>query len=137
MIAILDTNVLISALLYPRSLPADVLARWGQRQFALVTSEEQIHELRRVSRYPKVAYRLTPSKTGNLVKRLRKAAQMLDHLPTIDECRDPMDNYLLAMAYAAGANYVVTGDKADLLAMQTFGSTKIVSVRDFAAILNR
>ncbi len=137
MIAIFDTNVLISALLNPRSLPADLIMKWGERKFALVTSEDQIRELRRVSRYSKIAQRLTPSRAGNLVRRLRKSARMLDRLPIVDVCRDPMDNYLLAMAQVGEASHIVTGDKADLLAMRSFACAKIVSVRTFAAILDR
>jgi len=45
-------------------------------------------------------------------------------------CRDPNDNFLLALAKDAGAHFLITGDK-DLLCLQQFGQTRIVSLPDF------
>ncbi len=47
---------------------------------------------------------------------------------------DPYDNYLLAMAAAGAADYLVTGDKRDLLALERHGGTRIVTVRTFVAL---
>jgi len=135
MIAILDTNILISALLGPPSLPAKIVDFWADRRFQLVTSEDQITELRRVSKYPKISQQLSAPVAGRLVNEMRKSASFARSLPKIDLCRDPMDNFLLAMAQVSGADYLVSGDKLDLLVLGRFQATRIVSVRQFADLL--
>jgi len=131
MIAILDTNILISALFDPNSTSAMLLSFWEKGRFELLTCEEQLQEFRRVSRYPRIAERLSAPKTGRLVLRIRRLARLIDRLPTVDRCRDPSDNYLLAMAQASNADLLVTGDKRDLLALERHGATRIVTVREF------
>ena len=47
---------------------------------------------------------------------------------------DPGDNFLLALAEAGNADYLVTGDKSGLLALASHKSTRIITARDFAAL---
>ena len=61
---------------------------------------------------------------------------MLPSLPSVTVCEDPYDNYLLAMAIAGAADFLVTGDKRDLLGLGLHEETRIVTVREFLA-LNR
>ena len=70
-----------------------------------------------------------------MIRRLREHAMIVGDLPVVDLCSDPNDNYLLAMAQAANADYLVTGDKADLLIMDRHLTTRILSARAFAEIL--
>ena len=56
---------------------------------------------------------------------------MVDKLPVVDALPDPDDNYLLALAAAGGADFLVTGDKRDLLGIAVYEGTKIVTVRDY------
>ena len=72
---------------------------------------------------------------GNVVNDLRASAVWIEGLPAIDLCRDPMDNFLLALAEAGEADYLVTGDKADLLCMRKHRMTRIVAVRQFAEVM--
>jgi putative PIN family toxin of toxin-antitoxin system len=65
---VIDTNVLISALLGGPSLPAHLIALWREGDFRLVTSAEQMSELMRVTRYPKIRERLVPAIAGRLLK---------------------------------------------------------------------
>lgn len=129
---VLDTNVIISALARPASLPAQLLISWRKGQFTLLCCAEQLNEIRRVTRYVKVAALVSPSSAGRMVNQLRRDAAMIDHLPTIDRSPDPFDNYLLALAEAGDADFLVTGDKADLLLLRNHGATQIASVRQFA-----
>jgi len=48
---------------------------------------------------------------------------------------DPTDNFLLALCEAGNADYLVTGDKSGLLALDRHKATRIVSARDFAALV--
>lgn len=110
---VIDTNILISALLAGTSLPAHLIVLWRESRFDLLTSSEQLDELMRVTRYPKIRERLAPALAGRLVNELRDTAVVLSALPTITASRDPWDNYLLAMAAIGSADFLVTGDKHD------------------------
>lgn len=56
---------------------------------------------------------------------------MVQPLPAVTACPDPHDNYLLAIAQAGRADFLVTGDKRDLLALRGHEGTRILTVRDF------
>lgn len=55
---------------------------------------------------------------------------LIDVESTITVCRDPKDNFLLALAKDGKADYLITGDK-DLLDLQKFGKTKIITIANF------
>ncbi len=131
---ILDTNVLISALLAGTSLPARLVALWREGQFDLLTSAEQLDELTRVTRYPRIRQRLRPAMAGRLINEIRNLAIPLADLPIVTVSPDPYDNYLLAMAVAGPADFLITGDKGDLLALKTYEGTKILTTREFLVL---
>ena len=58
-------------------------------------------------------------------------------LPIVTASPDPHDNYLLAMAASGSADFLLTGDKRDLLALKLFEGTKIMTVRDFLLLHRR
>ncbi len=128
---VVDTNVLISALLAEKSLPAHLLVLWREGYFELLTSQPHIDEMMRVTRYPKIRARLSVVTAGRMINELRGVATILNALTQISLSPDPADNYLLAMATAGTADFLITGDKRDLLALRTHAGTKIVTVREF------
>ena len=128
---VIDTNILVSALLAPTSLPAQLIVLWRAGRFDLLTAAEQLDELMRVTRYPKIRERLAPAVAGRLVNDLRALAITVDKLSVVDASPDPDDNYLLALAAAGEADFLVTGDKRDLLGLAVYQGTKILTVRDF------
>ena len=128
---VLDTGILIAGLITTDTPPARIYQAWRKKRFELVTSEWQLDEFRRVSRYAKLRRFLKPAEAGYLVSGLRQHATILETLPTVELSRDPGDNPVLAMAEASQAQYLVTGDKKDLLALGSIGSTHIVSARQF------
>ncbi len=134
---VIDTNLLISALLSGTSLPAHLVLLWREGRFDLLTSAEQLDELVRVTRYPRIRERLTPALAGRLVNQLRKVAVLLTNLPTVTACADPYDNYLLAMAKAGQAEFLLTGDKRDLLGLGVYEGTRILTVREFLTHIGR
>ncbi|MDJ0864098.1 MAG: putative toxin-antitoxin system toxin component, PIN family [Gammaproteobacteria bacterium] len=83
------------------------------------------NEFRRVSRYPKLCRFLKPVEAGNLVNGLRHQATVLKTLRTLELSLDPADNPVLAMAEASQAQYLVMGDKMDLLALGKIGGTTL------------
>ncbi|MGA7886504.1 MAG: putative toxin-antitoxin system toxin component, PIN family [Acidobacteriaceae bacterium] len=129
----LDTNILISALLLASGHPAAIYRAWIAGRFTLVTCEEQIEEFRAALQKPALAERIRPHRAGRLVNELRRVAEMAERLPRVRRSPDPNDDYLLALAEAGRADYLVTGDKSGLLALGSHGGTRIVSAREFAA----
>jgi uncharacterized protein len=134
---IIDTNILISALLVQGSLPAHLVALWREEKFDLLTAADQLDELMRVTRYPKIRDRLTPALAGRLINEVRELAVTVRDFPEVTVCADPYDNYLLAIAKTGGANFLVTGDKRDVLRLRLFEGTRIVTVRDFLTEIGR
>ena len=126
---ILDTNILCSALITPDG-PSDRLYRaWREGRFELLTSDEQLDEFRRVTRYPRLRQYIEPPAAGAMCNELRELATLVGPLPLIEKSRDPADNFLLSMAQAGEADFLVTGDKHHLLSIGTFEQTRIVSAR--------
>jgi putative PIN family toxin of toxin-antitoxin system len=123
---VLDTNILISSLITSVSPSAQVFALWRSRRFDLLTCAQQLEEFARATRYPQVRARLLPAVAGALLNRVRDRAMVLENLPKLDIAPDPDDNYLLALAEAGEAQFLVTGDKP-LLGLKRHKSTQIVT----------
>lgn len=128
---VIDSNVLVSALLVGGSLPAHLVLLWREGRFDLLTAAEQLEELRRVTRYPKLRERLSPALAGRLINELRHVAIVVTRLPAVAVCADPYDNYLLGIAEGGAADFLVTGDRRDLLGLVRHEGTRIVTVREF------
>ena len=125
---VLDTNVLVSALLSPNGPPARLLAAVKDGDVTLITSEEQLQELHRV------LYRLNaqvrPDEAESLVDGLRAVGVIATDLPDVDDSPDPDDNQILATAIAEGADVIVSGDKKHMLSVGRVGAVPIVTARD-------
>ena len=127
---ILDTNVLLGALIAPQGPPDIIYRAWRASRFDLVTSTAQLDELRRVSRYPKLKTLLPAHRIGTMVNNMQRAIVLgaLPSLPDDMAISDPDDAFLLAMAVAGEADYLVTGDRrAGLLQRGSVGRTRIVT----------
>lgn len=133
---ILDTNVLLGALISPHGAPDLIYRAWRAAKFELVTSTTQLDELRRASRYPKLKNILPAHRVGTMVNNMQRAL-VLDVLPPLSaeqDLQDPNDAFLLAMAQASEANYLVTGDRrAGLLQLGNLGATRILGPSAFCA----
>ncbi len=131
---VLDTNVLLSALISPHGSPDGIYRAWRAARFEVVTSVTQLDELRRASRYPKFHAVLQPHRVGTMVNNLQRAI-VLEHLPSGIEADDPNDAFLLAMAQAGEAQYLVTGDhRAGILQLGHFGGTRILTPSAFCTV---
>lgn len=133
---ILDTNVLLGALISPSGPPDTIYRAWRAARFDLVTSAAQLDELRRVSRYPKLKTLLPAHRVGVMVNNLQRAIVLapLPPLPDGIEASDPNDAFLVAMALAGEADHLVTGDRrAGLLQRGSIGRARIVTPVVFCA----
>jgi putative PIN family toxin of toxin-antitoxin system len=132
---VLDTGILIAALITTDTPPALIYQAWRKKRFELITSTWQLDEFRRVSRYPRLRRFVKPAEAGNMVNGLVHQATVLASLPTVELSPDPDDNPVLAMAAASDTQFLITGDKADLLALGTIGAKRIVTARQFVETL--
>src|SRR5260370_27113798 len=123
---ILDTNILISALLSPLGAPAKLLDAWERKVFTLVACESLIAELRDVAGRPFFRARLRASAAELLAAGLRDFSLFCRDLPSGAIAPDPKDSYLLALAEAGEAEFLVTGDK-ELLSLKHHKSTGIIT----------
>ncbi len=132
---VLDTNILLSALINRHGIPAQLIEAWRERRYDLLTSTEQLLELGGVARRPVLRARIIPSTVGRLIRDLRKLAEVLTRLPEVDRSADPADNFLLAMVEAGAADYLVSGDRRGVLDLGTHGVTQIIKAREFLTVL--
>ncbi len=132
---VLDTNLLISALISARGFPARLLDAWDEQRFELVSSKEQLDEIRAVSHCSRLAPYIERHDVGRFINQLQAEALILARLPRVDRSVDPADNFILAMAEACKADYLVSGDKRGVLALKRHGRTHIVTARSMANIL--
>lgn len=125
---VLDTNVLVSGLAYPGSVPGRLIAAWREGGVDVVLSRYILDEFVRVlPRLPKVT--LTSHEVQDLSDSLMFMADVVEPSPHEDErLRDATDQPVLATLLAADADYLVTGDK-DLLELSA--QYPIVRPRDF------
>jgi putative PIN family toxin of toxin-antitoxin system len=133
---VLDTNVLLSALISPHGLSDTIYRAWQKNRFDLMTSTTQIDELRRASRYAKFKAILQPHRVGTMVNNMRRSIilNVLSSLPDSAKINDPDDAFLLAMALAGEADCLVTGDhRAGLLQRGSIGRTRIITPTVFCA----
>jgi uncharacterized protein len=131
--AILDSNVMISALLSPHAPPAQTLRAWREGRFELVVSMRLLAELEHAPAYPKLRKRITADEAEQLIDWLRRLADLADDPtgpPTVSS-RDPDDDYLLALAESERAA-LVTGDH-ELLALA--GKAPVFSPAAFLRLL--
>lgn len=109
--AVLDVNVLVSALLSRDGAPAQIVSLWLAGEFELVVSEALLAELERALEYPKVRTRIPADDAAAYVALLREGAAVAAD-PPLPPRRSPDqgDDYLLALAEAQKAK-LVTGDQ--------------------------
>jgi len=116
---VLDTNVLVSGLAYPLSNPGRILEAWRQGGLELVLSRFILDELvRALPRLPRIT--MTLAEIRDLADSFLFIAEMVEPSEEREErLRDEADQKILGTLRAAGADYLITGDK-DLLALSEF-----------------
>lgn len=110
--AVLDTNVLISGLAYPASIPGRIVQAWRQGALDVVLSRYILEEMTRI--LPRLTrIRLSPEDIRDLADSLVLLADLVEpDSSRDDELRDPADQRVLATLRVAQAQYLITGDKA-------------------------
>jgi uncharacterized protein len=134
--AVIDTNVLIAGLLW-RAAPHALLTRVRSGALGFISSPALLAELADVLARAKFDAILLRSQTSReaVLAEVRQLAEVIEPPPLQQPvCRDPDDDELLALAIAAKADFIVSGDK-DLLVLQQFNSIPILTPAQAAAQL--
>jgi uncharacterized protein len=130
---VVDTSVLISALLKPNSIPAQALER-ARTHFKLAVSTETLTELTKVlSRDYLARYRTVDERETFLVL-YSELAEIIAITEHVTDCRDPKDNKFLDLALAANACILVSSD-SDLLVLHPYRNIDIVTPSMFLQML--
>jgi putative PIN family toxin of toxin-antitoxin system len=128
-----DTNVIVSAILKPGSIPASLVALAMEGSVKLILTPPILEEYREVLKRPKFAF--DPSAVDAFLHDLEKAAVMVYPTKQVRRALDETDNRFLECAQKAKAHYLITGNKKHFPSPE-FKGTKIVSPAEFAARLS-
>ncbi len=126
---VVDTNVLISALLFAGSTSAKALNK-ALNDYSLVQSNVTLSELAITTRRKKFDGYKSIIEREQFLLALARASTIVEIAHTVTDCRDPKDNQFLELALSAGAKVIVTGDD-DLLTMHPYQGVRIVNASMF------
>ena len=138
--AVLDANVLTSALIRPQGPPGQIVSLLLEQQgFELIVSEAILAEFRHCLAYPRVRKYLTATDEDldlwvtalGLVADVVKGERLLNIVAD-----DPDDNKYLVAAVEGRADYLVSGDN-HLLDIREYEGIRIITPRKFLTILKR
>ena len=135
--AVLDTNVVLSALLFSQGRLARLRPAWQQASFHPLVSKATTEELMRVLAYPK--FKLAGDEQRELLADYLPyctPVAMPVRLPRTPPCRDPLDLPFLQLAVVGNADCLVTGDR-NLLGLQGEMKCPIVTGAEFLLSLDR
>lgn len=110
---VMDTNVLLSALMRPAGVPARILEAWRASSITIMMSEAILEETAVALTYPKVRSRITlnDEELATFLAALRFEVELVDLAATeVSIPADPKDEAILATLIASQADYLVTGD---------------------------
>ncbi len=126
---VFDTNVLISAILSPNSIPAKVLD-WGEDNGIILYSSDTLEELLSVLTRPKFAKYLDSSDLEKLSIRIKATWSFVPIILSVSLCRDNKDDKFIELALNGKASHLISGD-ADLLVLNPIQDIRVINPRTF------
>lgn len=127
---VLDTNILVSALITRHTPPDKLYQAWLRGEIELIASEVQIAEINDVLARPRLRRFLDADEADAIIKNIGTRALIITELPDVNVSPDPKDNPILAAAIAGKAELVVSGDKKHLLALGEVEGIPVVTARE-------
>ena len=124
---ILDTNILIGALITKGTPPDRLYRAWLRGDLELVTSAAQLAELANVLARPRLQKFLDADEASALVENIGTRALILEDPPGVELSPDPKDNPILAAAIAGRVDLIVSGDKKHMLALREVEGIPVVT----------
>lgn len=130
---VLDTSVLISALLKPTSVPAQALER-ARTQYTIVASIETMMELATVISRDYLAKYRTVDEREEFLGRYSELVKLIPITTQVTDCRDAKDNKFSELALSAQAPIIVSSD-SDLLVLHPYRGINIYLPADFMLLI--
>ena len=130
---IIDTNLYVSALTNDNSrqwLDALLL----NSALILLINDTLLSELDAVMHRPKFRRYVSPAQIDQLMNLLLERATLIETVSKVQVSPDPKDDFLLALCRDGQADYLLTGNKLDLLALRQFDSTQIMTLTEFLTL---
>ena len=125
---IVDTNIWISFLISKQLKKLDKL--FYKDKIIFVFSDELVNEFLEVAVRPKFKKYFNRTDVEKILDLIQNISIITKVKSKVDVCRDEKDNFLLALAKDAKADYLISGDN-DLLVLKEFHKTKILNYSDF------
>lgn len=125
---IIDTNLWVSFLISNSHRKLDTLLIGNKIIFLF--SEALLAEIKQTISKPRLKKYFLENAFGEMMEVFEPYIELIEVRSTVNVCRDPDDNFLLALAKDGKANYLLTGDE-DLLILKNFGKTSIVTIASF------
>jgi putative PIN family toxin of toxin-antitoxin system len=126
---VFDTNVIISALLFENSKPAQAL-QYALTDGVVLLSLELLEELNEVLGRERFNRYVTNEEREEFLEVLIERAVLVEITENVQECRDPKDNKILELALSGKAQYIISGDR-DLLTLNPFRDVLILTADKF------
>jgi putative PIN family toxin of toxin-antitoxin system len=134
---VLDTSILVSNVLFPNGVPAQVFKAWRAHYYSLFTTQAILQELMTTLSYPRIRrkYSLPEREIQQTIDVIRDYASFVQGIADVSDSlvRDPNDEVILSTCVEARAHVLVSGDK-DLLVLGAYRGTEIVTPRQFLDI---
>ena len=130
---IIDTNLWISFIISKRFAALDSLIQ--SNQVRLLFSIELIEEIKSTIEKPKLKKFFDARSIEEMLLAFKTYIDLVSVKSNVQVCRDPNDDFLLALAKDGKANYLVTGDN-DLLSLSHYGKTAIVTFKQLIEIID-
>ena len=134
---VLDTNILVSALITKGTPPDQLYQAWLRNEIELVTSDVQVDEVSDVLARPRFRSYIDSDEAARMVTAILRYANVLNQIPVTERSPDPKDDAILAIAVEGNADLVVSGDKRDMLVLGSVEGIPIRSAREALEIVLR
>ncbi len=128
-IVVCDTNLLVSATIFPNSVPAKAYEK-AISAFDLAVSNETLFELSEVLMRSKFDKYLSLTARQQFLKAYQERSFTILVTHSVSDCRDPKDNKFLDLALSCSATYIISGDP-DLLVLHPYREINVVTPADF------
>jgi uncharacterized protein len=126
---VFDTNVIVSALLFENSKPAQAL-RYVLANGEVLLSLDLLEELNEVLGRERFNRYVTSEEREEFLEALVERTVLVEITENVQECRDPKDDKVLELALNGKAQYIISGDR-DLLVLHPFRDVLVITADEF------
>ena len=132
---ILDTNIFISALIN-KGFRQRLTRVFDDSSIIILTDETLLAEIEDVSTRPKISKYINPTERIDFLTYLQKRCEQIVVTSVVAVSPDPDDDFLLSLSKDGRADYLVTGNKRDLLDLKEYAGAKIVTLTELLVLLD-